>query len=336
MSAKLLIDIPIVNWAYSLTLDETKEYTFGTANGNAVTLPSGSASLRHAVVLHKDGWLIQDCGSETGTFVNNQQVSEQRLNDRDILKVGRCEAVFQNPKAAVRHQEWDQTNRIMQQRQSALQSVTSKVQSGALAQAEFEESVVGRKSGITAIGAETSIADAAAGKAQQLSPSDLVWVAQKLSEIVSGVMSKPGSREESYAEMLRTLRETVGGDNGFVMIPNAEKTRWVIRAWVGDTASWTQYEKTHPLPLTVTNRAFQTTSVVSNALATSGDDPLNSASMRALNVNGYIAVPLVEGSERRGVLYFDTRNQEKKFQRRDVKLLEMAGSCILQIENQQN
>src|SRR5437868_106597 len=112
MPAKLLIDIPTMNWAYTVLLEQEREYSFGSAKGSSVTLPSHVASENHAVVRFNTGWVVQDCGSKAGTYVNGQAVAEARpLRDRDILKIGTCEVVFQNPEIAAGKAEVDHTRR---------------------------------------------------------------------------------------------------------------------------------------------------------------------------------------------------------------------------------
>jgi pSer/pThr/pTyr-binding forkhead associated (FHA) protein len=301
MPAKLLIDIPTMNWAYTVLLEPGQEYSFGSAKGNFVSLPSYVASERHALITWHDAWLVEDLGSKLGTFVNNEPVTSPRpLTDKDILKIGTCEAVFQNPEAKAGQAELEHTKRVAAEQQSHLQNVLKP----------------------------------AAGQAGE--PSDMVWVAQTLASIVQEVSANPGSRDEAYAVMLRHLREAIQADNGFVMIPDNLNMRWIIRAWVGDSSQWTQYEKSHPLPLTVTNRAYRMMQVVSNALGDaktpSDDQPITSMSLEQLQVSSYIAVPLLEKGQKKGVLYFDTRAKDRKFRQRDVQLLEMAGTVILQIE----
>lgn len=56
--------------------------------------------------------------------------------------------------------------------------------------------------------------------------------------------------------------------------------------------------------------------------------------MQLMYVQSCVAVPLVRGDKRRGVLYFDTRKTIKMFEPREVRLLQQAGSYILEIERQ--
>ena len=335
MPAKLLIDIATMNWAYTMLLEPGKAYTFGSAKGNVVSLPSHVAADHHAVLNYLDTWVLEDLGSDAGTFINGQRIATaQPLRDRDILKIGTCEAVYQDPEAKA---EAEALRRVAVQQQSHLKNVVDQAErSGILRAEDLRKAVQPQVTPVPdmpkeAASSESSLPGFAAETA------DLVWVAQTLAAIVQEVLANPVSRDEAYALMLRHLRTAISADNGFVMIPDGTNMRWIIRAWVGDSAGWTDYEKTHPLPLTVTNRAYRMSTIVSNALAGSpsqqaDEEPITSRSMEQLQVSSYIAVPLVEKTQKRGVLYFDTRSKDRKFRPRDVQLLQMAGSVILQIE----
>ncbi len=336
MAAKLLIDIPTMNWAYTVLLDSQREYSFGTSRSNSFLLPPGSGSERHAILVWRNDWVLEDCGSEAGISVNRLPTSSCALKDQDIIKVGPCEAVYQNPEAAAGKQEQQFAHRVAETHQSALQNVVDRAHAGNVGLNELQTALGGRA---TEPDASTDAPAPSQRSADVRTSEDLVWVAQQLAAIMSSVLKNPAGRDETYGLMLQHLRDVIGADNGFVMIPDQSNMRWIIRAWVGDSDTWTQYERTHPLPLTVTNRAYRTMAVVSNAFGESvrsDDEPLNSVSLQQLNVSSYIAVPLLEGQQRRGVLYFDTRNKDRKFRTRDIKLLELVGDCILEIEDQRS
>lgn len=326
MTAKLRIDIPSMNWAYTILLNPFQQYSMGTAKDNEVPLPPGTASEHHALIAYRAGWVIEDLGSGKGTLVNDGIVALDRLKHRDVISMGDCRIVFQNPTEEAGAAEVEHTQRVAEERKAALQSVVARAESGEAKFAELEKALYADD--IVPI----SLAPKREAKEPTLGIPDMIWAAQKLAAIMSDVMANPGGREEAYALMLGKLREAIQGDNGFVAIPNPKDSRWHIRAWVGDSSAWTQYEQEHPLPLTVTNRALQTKKVVSNAMEGAAEEPIASLSLKQLKVSSYIAVPMGSETGRRGVLYFDTRNKAKKFSPRDVKLLEMAGNCILQIE----
>ena len=47
----------------------------------------------------RDGWELSDAASETGTFVNGSVIHTHKLKSGDILRLGKCEAVYQSADA---------------------------------------------------------------------------------------------------------------------------------------------------------------------------------------------------------------------------------------------
>ncbi|GAB4290976.1 MAG: hypothetical protein Kow0096_04780 [Thiohalomonadaceae bacterium] len=71
-------------------------YSLGRGDGNDIVVNDDLASREHALlervaVLGKPEevrYIIRDLGSTNGTFVNHKQVSEQALNDGDVIRLG--------------------------------------------------------------------------------------------------------------------------------------------------------------------------------------------------------------------------------------------------------
>jgi pSer/pThr/pTyr-binding forkhead associated (FHA) protein len=78
------------------------ETTIGRDNTNAVAIPDGSVSTKHARILRgADGFEIEDLGSRNGTFVNGEKVGGKRpLKDGDLLRLGKIILTFNLPKEA--------------------------------------------------------------------------------------------------------------------------------------------------------------------------------------------------------------------------------------------
>jgi hypothetical protein len=71
------------------------ETTLGRGKHNDVVLSSIFASRTHAVIVVEPAFtIIQDLGSQNGTFVNGERVQTQVLVDGDVLNVGGCELRF--------------------------------------------------------------------------------------------------------------------------------------------------------------------------------------------------------------------------------------------------
>ncbi len=71
--------------------------TLGRGPQNFIQIDDGLTSRRHCQVCPHDGWLeVIDMASENGVFVNEEQVTNGRLNDGDELRVGTGILVYQS------------------------------------------------------------------------------------------------------------------------------------------------------------------------------------------------------------------------------------------------
>jgi pSer/pThr/pTyr-binding forkhead associated (FHA) protein len=71
------------------------ETTLGRGKHNDVVLDSILASRTHAVIVVEPAFtIIQDLGSQNGTFVNGERIETQVLVDGDLLRLGGCELRF--------------------------------------------------------------------------------------------------------------------------------------------------------------------------------------------------------------------------------------------------
>ena len=90
----------------ALVVDGTggREYPLTVMNGigraeeNRICLSSPGISRKHAVInAAAGGFTIKDLGSQNGTYVNGQRVSETRLVEGDTVEVGSVKFVFRSP-----------------------------------------------------------------------------------------------------------------------------------------------------------------------------------------------------------------------------------------------
>jgi len=71
---------------------ETLPFSIGRGSENQLRLSDVQVSRRHAeVTSHDGGWLIRDCGSRFGTFVNDRQVQEAPFGPGDRVRIGHTE-----------------------------------------------------------------------------------------------------------------------------------------------------------------------------------------------------------------------------------------------------
>jgi pSer/pThr/pTyr-binding forkhead associated (FHA) protein len=69
----------------------------GRGEGCDVVLADGDASREHCeLVIDADGVLLRDLGSKNGVMVGERRVAERRLLDRDELRVGATQLVFED------------------------------------------------------------------------------------------------------------------------------------------------------------------------------------------------------------------------------------------------
>lgn len=80
-----------------IPLSDRASITIGRGPGNSVLIPwDTTLSKRHArIVVHHDGWLIEDLGSSNGTWVNNLRVATRRLIPGDRITLGKTTFLFE-------------------------------------------------------------------------------------------------------------------------------------------------------------------------------------------------------------------------------------------------
>lgn len=81
---------------------DAESVTFGRAESNTVVLPDACASREHARIECRDGrYLLTDCGSKNGTFVNGRRVQSHVLVEGDEILVGDTEMRFEPAQAEI-------------------------------------------------------------------------------------------------------------------------------------------------------------------------------------------------------------------------------------------
>lgn len=332
MGAKLLVDGPR-GWAYTFNLECGKVARLGRSKENEIALVEASVSSRHGEFSdNSDVWTYKDLDSHNGSKLNGKPTRGTLLNDNDVITIGPFDIVFQQRGAKPRQTDrgWDATRTVIAKHAEEFKSV-AKEQPAAESVIRLPELLPSHKPAELLPESATPISSGVKEiAAWDGNNSDVVWVADRVAHILGETLAVRGDRYALFGKILALLKEAMGADNGFLMIPEVNIKRWVIRAWVGDPAAWTEFGKKQPVPLTAVLRAYKDKKIDSNALGS--DEESRSASMKALNVSSYIAVPLLQENESKGVLYFDTRQSGRSFSPRDVMLLDRIGGYILEIE----
>jgi pSer/pThr/pTyr-binding forkhead associated (FHA) protein len=82
-----------VLYKHLLKVTETQ---IGRDSSNKIVIEDIAISSQHALITRtEDGYIIQDCKSRNGTFVNNMQVSSHKLLSGDVITIGRHELIFE-------------------------------------------------------------------------------------------------------------------------------------------------------------------------------------------------------------------------------------------------
>jgi pSer/pThr/pTyr-binding forkhead associated (FHA) protein len=81
---------------------ETESVTMGRAESNTVVLPDSCASRHHVRIdCGEDRYVLTDCGSKNGTFVNGKRVQAHVLLEGDEILVGDTEMRFEAAQAEI-------------------------------------------------------------------------------------------------------------------------------------------------------------------------------------------------------------------------------------------
>jgi hypothetical protein len=322
MSTRILVDCPN-NWAFSIAIDEKKRNLIGASKECDVQLRDEFVSGRHAeLFLAEDGlWTIRDLNSRNGILVEGKKVPEARLRGGETIRIGRSDIVFRPEKAA---------EKIAVETAFLDIKKYEKELRGAMDSARLGKPEQLHKF----LGASFPPRDIAPIQAVD---QDALWVAEQTAVILADVATAGGDRDRAYGTIVLRMRDMIGAENGFLMIADSELNRWVIRAWAGDPSGWTDAMKSHPVPLTVANKAFEQRQVVTNSVPGLPEDYTianTSESMRLLDVTNYISVPILENGAPLGVFYFDTRGKVTDFAMRHVRLMERLATTVVQLERQ--
>lgn len=76
-------------------LKANTDFTIGRLSENDVVIDNSAVSGRHASInLEGDAFVIKDLNSTNGVYINDNPVSTARLNDGDVIKIGKHDLVF--------------------------------------------------------------------------------------------------------------------------------------------------------------------------------------------------------------------------------------------------
>ncbi len=80
-------------------MDASQPIRIGRGNGCQIYLSDPLSSRTHAIISYEDGaWIASDADSRNGTLVNNEKITQVKLEDGDRIQIGSTELLFELPK----------------------------------------------------------------------------------------------------------------------------------------------------------------------------------------------------------------------------------------------
>jgi len=96
--AQLVIKSGFNDTTFEFTQDQT---IIGRSAGNTLQIKDIKVSRRHCQIIKvPEGYKIIDLGSSNGTSVNNEKIHDRLLNDKDRIRIGDAEIIFNYPEGS--------------------------------------------------------------------------------------------------------------------------------------------------------------------------------------------------------------------------------------------
>jgi phosphoserine phosphatase RsbU/P len=87
----LHLDISDAN-GHRRAVAERSPFTIGRSSDNSLAIADVQVSRQHAkLLLEGDVWMVVDCGSRSGTFLNGSRIDAQPIRSGDVLRLGQSE-----------------------------------------------------------------------------------------------------------------------------------------------------------------------------------------------------------------------------------------------------
>jgi pSer/pThr/pTyr-binding forkhead associated (FHA) protein len=103
---------------------EIKAQTFsiGRGAGNDLQVVNSSISRYHCRIKNRlSEFFISDMNSRNGVLINGEPISYQKLNDRDVIQIGKLEMIFSNPQGTrMTSEEFEEVSRQLREGQEVV------------------------------------------------------------------------------------------------------------------------------------------------------------------------------------------------------------------------
>jgi len=286
-------------YSYELTAAETR---LGRApEYNDIVLKDEKISRRHALLKRTDsgdGHQIVDLGSINGTYVNEAQVSERLLQDRDVVSIGAYNLIYSCLATAPIQYDNRQLGKTVLLRSAEAVSALPQIDTDLVSSLSAPKDLV-------------NDLEALYKKAQTLSHI------YELNRVLSSVFSL----EEIFDNVKDMIFRLTAADRFFVLLKSAGSEEPGVFM-----ARFRNQDLGGAISRTVMNRVLSERVALLSTDAKADERLAKAESLIVQNVHAVMCAPLMSASNIIGVIYVDCENPFKTFSPDDLDLLNAVAS----------
>uniref|UniRef100_A0A7V3RFY5 FHA domain-containing protein n=1 Tax=candidate division WOR-3 bacterium TaxID=2052148 RepID=A0A7V3RFY5_UNCW3 len=300
--------------------------TLGRLEDNDIVLEDIFVSRRHAEVVRSgDDYIIRDCKSRYGTFVNGERITEKKLNYGDEIQLGNTLITFVDERKLDRVPE----RRIVIRKfgdvpniDEYLENMKEMIQRG-----EKKERLIRLIDDIKSIFREYKEKLIEAERAREIAST--LCEAGKVINFIFDLNVLLNLLLDLGMRMIQAKR-------GFIMLYDTGTGELRLKVSRNMGAEF-NIQKSPGISKTIANETFKSAHTIAIEDTTRDDRFKNVGSTTLYHIGSVICVPLItKGKNPIGVIYFDNPSGEKKFYRYDIELIEsFASQSAVAIENAQ-
>lgn len=270
----------------------------GRDNDCDICINDVKSSRRHARIYYDSGYYLQDLKSTNGTELNDVEIQNTPLGDRDEIRIG--DTVF-----------------------LALEDDSSQVTHSGISPVKLKE--MGMTKIISSLPQkEADFTSKSIGFPDQIDDLKLENASlRKIAEISQLVSSKKESTQ-IQTDILELLKTALNADTACILLRSHGESDWIVRAQVGMIEQGGEVS----ISKTIVNQAIDegVAIMTTNPLSDERFDP--SMSIISSGVSSALCSPLTMEKPLEGVLFFDRRNQAEVFRPMDLRLTATAANIL--------
>lgn len=281
------------------------EVSIGRQAGNTLQFDDLQVSRRHARIHEEaDGIYVDDLGSGNGVYVGALRVDNQRLDDGDIVRIGRQQIQF---------------------REAVCDSRQPPKESSAMMLQDVHPST------LEAENAENVYRTFFKEPGESSTAMELREIQKRLQAVYAAnqIIAGEHSMDKVYDTIMGQIFALVPAHNGLILLTDEESGE-LSAEYVRSAASGA---KIH-VSSTIVNRCYDNGEAIITSNAPKDSRFGSGASIIAENISSAMCVPLTHRGERLGVIYVDNHGESGAFTNNDLELLvALAGSAATAIKN---